>query len=150
MRLFSDLADLQRVLGGIRRWDRTAQAITHAPAIPAGVYSCVGDTLTFLRDASELPCGEHFTGHRRYLQVLAPLSGTWRVEVADKADLQPLEAYSDLSDRETFSGAGTAVDLRDGTVLVLDVDQAYRIPTRGVGDLVVAHVSVEGAIMATK
>lgn len=148
MEVFSSVDDLARVLGGHVKWRRTEEALRRARSAPTDVASSLGDSLTYW--VQEVRAEDRFTAHRRYLTVLHPLDGGLDVEVADVADLTPLDAYSDLADRQHLAGSGEAVTLRAGSVGVVGTDGAYRFLADGPARLVVVRVTVEGASFHNK
>lgn len=111
-------------------WERCAQALRLVPSAPEDVTRSIGDSLTYLRSGRPVPDAEVFTGHRRYHDVVLALSEPVRLEIAPVSDLTPYRAYSDLTDRETFTGRGETVDLLPGEVLVLSIAEALRFPRR--------------------
>src|SRR5699024_4091319 len=105
--IFSDLDNFMRVTSGATKWVRTAQAIRTAPSHREGVMHSIGDSLTYLRTCRRYAT-ELFTGHRRYLEVVAAGESPVTLEIAASSDLTARDAYSDLTDREHFEGAGRA------------------------------------------
>lgn len=133
--------------GGTKKWDRTLEAVANAPRVPTGVTHSIGDSLTY-RVTTE-PDRTELTGHRRYLAVRHVLEGTATVEVAPVASLTPSGAYSDLTDRRTYTGSGREVVLTAGSVLVTEIDEAIRDLDVS-GRLLVLRVTVEGTFFANK
>ena len=77
--------------------------------------------------------------------LLAPLDGDLTVEVAPKAGLTCIRAYSDIDDRERFEGTGETVTIPTGGVAVVEIDEAYRVVADAADPrVVVLHVTVEG------
>lgn len=146
MELFSSIEDLARVLGGAVKWRRTEEALRKAPSLPRGTASSLGDSLTFW--VHEALPEEVFTAHRRYLSVLQPLDGPQEVEVAAVFELEPVDAYSDLSDRQHLRGSGQVHVLQPGSVAVVDVSEACRLGSTG--RVAVVRVTVEGASFHNK
>jgi evolved beta-galactosidase subunit beta len=149
MELFTDLAQFERITAGRPKWVRTAQAIRTAPTHREGVMYSIGDSLTYLRTRRRHGT-EHFTGHRRYLEVIAVGDASIRIEVAAKQNLVPCSDYSDLSDREHFTGIGQEHLLRPGQIAVIGIDDAIRYPSVSADPCIVLHVSVEGATFPNK
>lgn len=146
MRLFENLDAFKAQLGSVKKWMRTAQALEAAPSLVPGVAYSIGDSLTYwCRSASELS-QDAFVGSRRYLCVLSPMSQDLELEIAPKGQLHTVQPYSDVSDREFFSGMGEKVVLSQGSICVLEEDEAYRVPQQVTPDssVVVVRVTVEG------
>lgn len=149
MELFTDLAQFERITADRPKWVRTAQAIRTAAAHREGVMHSIGDSLTYLRTRRRHDT-DHFTGHRRYLEVIAAGDAPMRIEVAAKQDLDRQTDYSDLSDREHFTGTGQELTLQPGQIAVIGIDEAVRYPTPAAEPCTVLHVSVEGATFPNK
>lgn len=149
MELFNDLAQFERITADRTRWARTAQAIRAAGDHREGVMYSIGDSLTYLRTRRR-HATEHFTGHRRYLEVIAVGGAPVRIEVAPKRDLAHHSDYSDLTDREHFTGAGQEHVLQSGQIAVIEIDEAVRYPSVSAEPFTVLHVSVEGATFPNK
>lgn len=139
MRVYSDISELLRNAPG-RKWQRVGEAIANAAAVlPAVTYS-IGDSLTY-RVTSQESGG--LTARRRYLAVRCVLEGEASFDVAPVAELQELDEYSDLSDRQHFAGPATRVILPAGAILVVESGEA--LADVGVaGRMMVLAVTVEG------
>ena len=73
------------------------------------------------------------------------MDGELAVVVAPKADLELTEAYSDLTDRERFAAVdGPVVTVPAGGILVVDIDEAFRVLPEPGSHAVMTHVTVEG------
>lgn len=149
MELFTDLAQFERITADRTKWARTAQAIRAATAHAEGVMHSIGDSLTYLRTCRRHDV-EHFTGHRRYLEVIAVGDAPVRIEVAAKQDLVRHSEYNDLTDREHFDGTGQEHILQPGQIAVIEIDEAVRYPEASADPFTVLHVSVEGATFPNK
>ncbi|MGP5198644.1 hypothetical protein ACTXKN_05745 [Brachybacterium alimentarium] len=149
MEIFSDLDDFTRVTSGTTKWLRAAQAIRTAPSHREGAMHSIGDSLTYLRTRRRHET-ELFTGHRRYLEVIAAGETPVALEVAASRDLTARGDYSDLTDREHFEGVGRAVRLDPGQILVTEIGEALRYVGAASSAYTVVHVSVEGATFHNK
>ncbi|OIV35623.1 hypothetical protein BIV57_20530 [Mangrovactinospora gilvigrisea] len=149
MRIFRDHAQLEDVLGGAAKWDRTLQALRAEERLPGVMYS-VGDSLTTMRARTSALATEDLVARRRYLFVLSPVDGDAEVDVAPVAGLVAADAYSDLSDRHHLRGAGERRTVPRGAVLVVDAGEAVRVLPAPDVTAVVAHVTVEGATFHNK
>ncbi len=137
---FDDVEQFLVALGPATRWRRVAEALRRADRVPPDVTLSIGDSLTYRVTAS--PDREALTGSRRYLAVRHVVGGSAVVEVAPVDGLEPAGPYSDLTDRQPFSGAATPVELRAGEVLVVEAGEAVRdVSVRG--RVVVLRVTVE-------
>lgn len=150
MELFTDLAEFERVTAGNPKWARAAQAIRAAPAHEEGVMHSIGDSLTYLRTRRRHDESGLFTGHRRYLEVIAAGEAPVRLEIAAKAQLTRRTEYRDLTDREHFAGTGRELVLLPGQLVVIEIDAAVRYPARAAEPFTVLHVSVEGTTFPNK
>lgn len=149
MEIFSGIDEFVRITAGITKWDRTAQAIQAAQSHPEGVMHSIGDSLTYVRTRRRHDT-DLFTGHRRYVEVIAADSSPVQIEVAQKRTLTPRDDYSDLTDREHFEGGGEQIRLEPGQVLVTAIDEALRYPAPADAPCTVVHVTVEGATFHNK
>lgn len=149
MEIFSDLDEFVRMTAGITKWDRTAQAIRNAANLPEGVMHSIGDSLTYVRTRRRHDT-DLFTGHRRYVEVIAADASPVQIEIAPKQDLTACDDYSDLTDREHFEGSGRPLHLEPGQVLVTAIDEALRYPVPSDAPCTVVHVTVEGATFHNK
>lgn len=150
MRVFQTRDLFDEVLGSTTKWGRTLEAIDASPELTEGVAYSVGDSLTYRRAGTADLATSDFVGRRRYHLVVAPTAGDVDVEIAAKGDLVPVEQYSDLTDRERFSGSGQTVRIPQDAVLIVDVDEAARIHPDPDSSAVVLHVTVEGATFHNK
>lgn len=149
MELFTDLDEFVRITADRPRWRRTAQAIRAAAGDHIGVMHSIGDSLTYLRTHRRYET-ELFTGHRRYLEVIAAGQSPVLLEVASKAELERSTEYSDLSDREHFIGTGHRLTLQPGQIVVIGINEAVRHLEPAAEPCTVLHVSVEGATFPNK
>jgi len=134
-----------------KKWRRCIEAIDNLPALKPGVCHSIGDSLVYrLLDGEAVPAAS-FTGHRRYVEIHYYLSGEETVAYAPKLVLEPLSAYSDETDRETFAGAETPRHTASpGQLLIFDNDYAYQ--PLGACHLrkMVLMVTIEGATFHNK
>lgn len=154
MIIYNDQAAMYRAHQGVKKWNRTFIATETAEEMPLNQAQSVVDSLTYSRHKVRDLASPNFVGHRRYFEVIQPLSGAIEVEVAKKEDLEVVEEYSDLTDREWLAGEGELVTVEPGQFLMLDIDEAERIfpaPHSAVEpDVVIYRVTVEGASFHNK
>lgn len=150
MRLFETRSLFDDVLGGTKKWSRTGDAIDAAPDLHTGVAYSIGDSLTYVVDDTTALAKEPMVGRRRYHMVVASTQGTVRLEVAPKASLEASTNYDNLTDRQHFSGAGEMVDVPEGAICIVDIDEAARIIPDAEAAAVQLHVTVEGATFHNK
>ena len=143
MQLCSESADLAAAAGGGKRWRRVAEAVAAAPGLPAGPAFSIGDSLTYRHGTGAVLGTDDLVGRRRYQFVVAALDGDVLVEVAQKTALTATAPYSDLTDRQRFSGPATLVTVPRGGLLVVDIDEAARILPESEADAVLLHVTIE-------
>ncbi|MCA0293876.1 MAG: YhcH/YjgK/YiaL family protein [Actinobacteria bacterium] len=140
MLIFDTLEELVAALG-TTTWRRAAQAVQRADEVLPEVTLSIGDSLTY-RVTGRPDCPT-LTGRRRYLDVRAVLDGESVIEVAATTDLTAEGDYSDLTDREHFSGAGDSHTLTAGQIAVVEAHEAVR-DVSVEGRVVVLRVTVEG------
>lgn len=150
MRLFTDHAAMREILGGTKKWARTLEALDAAPGLSAGVAYSIGDSLTYRKGRTADLATEELVGRRRYHLVVAALGGEVAVEVAPKGAVTAAGPYSDITDRQPFTGSGETVRVPDGGLLVVDIDEAARIIPSPDSEAVLLHVTVEGASFHNK
>lgn len=149
MEIFTDLDQFERVIAGRPKWVRTVQAIHSAPDRREGVMYSIGDSLTYLRTRRRHDT-DLFTGHRRYLEVIAAGESTVQLEISAKRDLTRRVDYSDLTDREHFAGTGQELILQPGQIVVVEAHEALRYLDPAAQPCTVLHVSVEGTTFPNK
>lgn len=150
MIIYEDFEALFRAHQGVKKWNRSFQAIMKAPELPIGEAHSVVDSLTYTRSNVDQLADSRFVGHQRYFEVIQPLNREISVEVAPKSDLERIEAYSDLTDREWFEGRGTHVTLQPGSFLVTDINEALRLDPKAGAEAAVYRITVEGASFHNK
>ena len=153
MTLFASKDEFSAAHAGTTKWDRMMAAIENADAIGDGVAHSIGDSLTYWRTSASTLAAESFEGHRRYQTAFYVLDGAVQVEVVPKTSLEEGDAYSDLSDRETFtrpgSDADSVVSVSQGQILAVPVDSAWRVSPSD-AQLLVVRLTVEGATFHNK
>lgn len=150
MRLFTHRETMREVMASHKKWARTLQALDNAPSLQAGVAYSIVDSLTYRKDRTPGLSTEELIGRRRYHGVIASLDGEVQVEVAPKSELTETGSYSDLTDRQPFTGEAETVTVPTDGVLVVDIDEAFRILSTPDAEAVLLHVSVEGATFHNK
>lgn len=131
MRIYHSVEEFVQQCAQHKKWNRTVQAIEAAPSLLPDVAYSIGDSLTYwwqpTNDLAQAYYRSEFIGRRRYLTVLTPFSGDARVEVAAKKNLHTVEPYSDLTDRERFSGEGEVITLKPHEILIVEPSEACRV-----------------------
>lgn len=153
MTLFGSAQDFATVHAGTTKWDRMLAAIDNAGTIVEGVAHSIGDSLTYWRAASATFATEDFTGHRRYQSAFVVLDGDAQLEIAPKVELELAQAYSNLSDRESYTavtGAWTPQTVTQGQILSVPIDCAWRVSPRSAAQLLLVRLTVEGATFHNK
>jgi len=150
MKLFDSTTRFSEVCAGTPKWDRTLSALHTAGTLEPEVAHSVGDSLTYRRTSAARMHAAEFVGRRRYHLVVCPVSEPIDVEFAPQAALTALTSYDDLSDRQSFSGTGRTVTIPTGAVVIFDIGEAARITSCTASELVVLHVTVEGATFPNK
>ncbi|MDO4242378.1 MAG: glycoside hydrolase family 2 TIM barrel-domain containing protein [Actinomyces sp.] len=144
MRQSASLEELGRFDGGALPWQRCVEAIRRAPLLPRDVAGSVGDSVTFWRESGPVRDEPLFTAHRRYLEVIHVLSGSMLIEHACTDELEERQAYSDVTDRLALAGRGTTAVIEAGRTVVIGPRGALRRLRSPGGEVVTAHVTVEG------
>lgn len=150
MHLFATLEDFNAQLGTITKWRRCLEALNTVQSLPRNTAHSIGDSLTYWWDKNAQLATTAFVGHRRYLDVWAPIQGNMTVELAPKHRLQAIDVYDDLSDRERFTGSGAVVAVPLGGLIVIDDDEASRIIANPDGTGALIRVTVEGYTFPNK
>lgn len=140
MLFFANVDELVATMGGATKWRRVAEAVQRADHVLPEVTCSIGDSVTYR--VTTRPDSASFTGHRRYLEARCVLDGSTVIEVASEADLQPTDAYSDLSDRRHFAGSGVKYRRSAGEIAVAEMGEAVRDVAVD-GRVVVLRVTVE-------
>lgn len=138
----------QRYQGG-RKWQRCVEAIRNIDNVRPGVAHSIGDSLSY-RLTTESSTDALFLGHRRYFDVHYYLQGAQKIEFAPKAALQLVECYRDETDREFLKGCGETVQVREGQMVICDINEAYRFISDGPVKKVVLRVTVEDGYFHNK
>lgn len=154
MIIYNDIDAMHSAHQGVKKWNRAFQATQTVDEMPLDEARSIVDSLTYSRHKASKLVSPNFVGHRRYFEVIQPLSGAVEVEVASKEDLEVVEEYSDLTDREWLTGEGEILTVEPGQFLVLDIDEAQRIvpsPDSAVEpEVVIYRITVEGASFHNK
>lgn len=145
MRTFPTRAAFEAHLTRGHKWHRTLDALDLAPDLAPEIMYSVADTLTYRRTTSAHLSTRDLIGRRRYVEVVSVLSGAATVEVLPKAGLVTTRPYDDLCDREEFEPAAAhEIVVPTGGILVIDIDEAFRILPSHDADVVELHVTVVG------
>ncbi len=154
MTIFTSSEALAAGHAGVTKWDRLLTALAQGTGLTPGQAHSVGDSLTYWRADSASLASPQMTGHRRYQTVLAVLDGACRVRTAAKTGLVTTEAYCDLSDAELFAAPGLEAadyaDLTCGQILAVPIDHAWQVAPLPHADLLIVHLTVEGATFHNK
>ncbi|GJJ05341.1 beta-galactosidase subunit beta [Duganella rhizosphaerae] len=134
-----------------RKWQRCIEAIANLPALKPGVCHSIGDSLVYRLVDGPAAAAPSFTGNRRYVEMHYYLSGNETIAYAAKPSLTRLAAYSDETDRETFSGEDVHRHTASaGQLLIFDNDCAYRPLGSDHLRKMVLMVTIEGATFHNK
>lgn len=150
MRIFDTRTTFDDVLGGTKKWSRSGEAIDAAADLQQGVAYSIGDSLTYFTDDTAALATDSLVGRRRYHLVVASTRGTVRLEVAPKEDLDASTDYDNLTDRQDFTGSSEVVEVPQGAICIVDIDEAARILPDAETAAVQLHVTVEGATFHNK
>ncbi|MCW8332300.1 beta-galactosidase subunit beta [Vibrio sp. SCSIO 43135] len=133
-----------------RKWNRCIEAIENIGNIKDGVMYSIGDSLVYMIQDGAAKTTDTFEGNRRYFDVHYYLTGTESIEVANKVDLEQVEAYRDETDREYFQGQGDVTSVAAGQVVIFDNDQAHRFSHSEQLRKVVLKVTIEDGYFLNK
>lgn len=142
MKRFATLASLRDELGDRRTWEVVAAACERASGVLPEVTFSLGDAVTYR--VTDRPECVHLTGHRRYLEARFVLDGLLSVDVAPVDWLDPVDEYSDLTDRRHFVGGARRHRVRAGEFVVVDGAEAIRDVSLD-GRMVVLRIAAENA-----
>jgi evolved beta-galactosidase subunit beta len=113
------------------------------------MYS-IGDSLVYMIEDGVAKNTETFVGNRRYFDIHYYLEGRETVEVANKSELESVQAYSDETDREHLNGNGQIHQLCEGQVAVFDNSKAYKFHGDSRVRKVVLKVTIEDGYFLNK
>jgi len=133
-----------------RKWNRCIEAIENIGNLKDGVMYSIGDSLVYMIEDSVARNTETFEGNRRYFDVHYYLEGRETVEIVDKSELELVQAYSDETDREFFTGKGEIKQLCEGQMAVFDNAKAYRFHGDNRVRKVVLKVTIEDGYFLNK
>lgn len=122
-----------------KKWIRCAEAINNIPNIQENVYYSIGDSLAYM--ITESKAEDKFCGHRRYMDIFYYLEGGEEIEIAPKLELELVEKYSDETDREFFTGNGKKLDMKQGEMIIVEINEAVKCS--GNAKKVIIRVTVE-------
>ncbi|RGM96387.1 Evolved beta-galactosidase subunit beta [Fusobacterium necrogenes] len=122
-----------------KKWIRCAEAINNIPNIQENVYYSIGDSLAYM--ITESKAEDKFCGHRRYMDIFYYLEGGEEIEIAPKSELELVEKYSDETDREFFTGNGKKLDMKQGEMIIVEINEAVKCS--GNAKKVIIRVTVE-------
>ena len=151
MKIYRDTTELHLAHQGVKKWNRAFQAIAKFDLIPENQAHSIVDSLTYLITTTDRHSPDSdFVGHRRYFEAICALDGEVAIEVAPKTDLTQTVAYSDLTDREHFTGSGQHLSLAKGEILVTDIDEALRLSKDATARIAIMRITIEGASFHNK
>jgi len=150
MIILDNLNHFKTVYRDGRKWNRCIEAIENIGNLKDGVMYSIGDSLVYMIADGIAANTETFEGNRRYFDVHYYLEGRETVEIADKSNLELVQAYSDETDREYLSGNGEIKQLCEGQVAVFDNSKAYRFHGDNRVRKVVLKVTIEDGYFLNK
>jgi evolved beta-galactosidase subunit beta len=150
MIVLESLEQFKMVYRDGRKWNRCIEAIENIGKIKDGVMHSIGDSLVYMVEDGVARNTESFEGNRRYFDVHYYLEGRESVEVADKNQLEVVQAYSDETDREYLQGSGEVHQLAEGQVAIFDNNKAYRFHGDNRVRKVVLKVTIEDGYFLNK
>lgn len=144
MHLFENLDDFEEILGGVKKWDRTLEAIGCVDTVLPGVTYSVGDSLTWIVCEGQSCKDDTLVASRRYQRVIYCLNGTVNVARGKVCGLTALDHYSDLTDRQHFRGKTSSTSISPGNIAIFEIEEATALEPSGDFKGVVLRVTVEG------
>lgn len=154
MTLFTSRHELAATHAGATKWDRMLTAMENAEAIQEGVAHSIGDSLTYWRASAASLAAQNFVGHRRYQTAFYVLDGTVQIEIVPASALDSVDAYSDLSDRQSFTRSQSATEssttVAHGQILAVPITSAWRIAAHPDAQILLVRLTVEGATFHNK
>jgi len=150
MIILDNLDHFKTVYRDGRKWNRCVEAIENIGNLKDGIMYSIGDSLVYMIEDGVARNTETFEGNRRYFDVHYYLEGRETVEIADKSDLELVQAYSDETDREHLTGNGETTQLCEGQMVVFDNSKAYRFHGDNRVRKVVLKVTIEDGYFLNK
>ncbi|TQI80261.1 evolved beta-galactosidase subunit beta [Serratia fonticola] len=150
MKVLENLDQFKVVYRNGRKWNRCVEAIENIANIKPGVMHSIGDTLVYMVEDGVTRRSENFEGNRRYFAIHYYLEGHETLEFAAKAELTPVQAYRDETDREYLQGQGQTCELHQGQLVIFDNNQAYRFHGDNRVRKVVLKVTIEDGYLLNK
>lgn len=140
--LYPSLAELADYNAGTVAWDRTVEALAAARPTDLHVARSIGTTVTYWVTDPVALVRPELVGHRRYRTLLRPLGGSIDVVIAPIDGLTAAGEYDVTHDVELFSGPGRELTLPAGSVLLVDLDEAWAVLRPAGGPAAAAAVTV--------
>lgn len=154
MTLFTSRHEFAAAHAGTTKWDRMLAAIDNAERIPDGVAHSIGDSLTYRLARSTDLEAPAFVGHRRYQTAFVALDGVASIEVVPTSALDPVDAYCDLSDLQSFTAPPGSrehpITVAQGQILAVPITSAWRVAAEPDAQILVVRLTVEGATFHNK
>ncbi|MDO5719608.1 MAG: YhcH/YjgK/YiaL family protein [Actinomycetaceae bacterium] len=144
MRLFATLDDFGQVLGGVKKWDRTLEAIDCIDTVLPGVAYSVGDSLTWIKCQKQSCADDSLVASRRYQRVVYCSQGTVTIGYGTIDALTAVDDYSDLTDRQHFQGETHTISLSPGNIVIFETEEATALEPSDDFQGVILRVTVEG------
>jgi evolved beta-galactosidase subunit beta len=132
--LYASLSELADYNAGTVSWDRAITALRAARPTDPQFARSIGATVTYWVTRPVDMVRPELTAHRRYRTLLRPLGGSVDVVVAPIDRLTAVSEYDDQNDVELFTGPGRALRLQAGSVLLVDLDEAWAVVRPADGD----------------
>lgn len=127
-----------------KKSNRVVEAIETAPTLSTNITYSIGDSLTYIIRKGYLSDNNNLLASRRYQTVIYLESGNIDISYANINELKAINEYSDLTDRQSYTGQTKQVTIETGNLVVLDSEEAYRIlPTQELNGIIL-RVTVEG------
>ncbi|OCH13668.1 beta-D-galactosidase [Aliivibrio sp. 1S165] len=150
MIILDNLEQFKVVYRDGRKWNRCVEAIENIANLRDGIMYSIGDSLVYMIEDGVAKNTENFVGNRRYFDIHYYLEGRETIEVADKSELESVQAYSDETDREHLNGSGQIHQLCEGQVAVFDNSKAYKFHGDSRVRKVVLKVTIEDGYFLNK
>lgn len=144
MKLFATLDDFIQVLGGVKKWDRTIEAIHGVDTVLPGVAYSVGDSLTWIKCQEQSCRDDSLVASRRYQRVVYCSHGSINVACGTVDTLTAIDDYSDLTDRQHFHGKTHTISLSPGNIAIFEAEEATALDPSDDFQGVILRVTVEG------
>lgn len=143
MELLENLEQFKNIFRVGRKWQRCCEAIENKDKLKANQFYSIGDSLIYMLVDSKQDSDESFIGHRRYMDVHYYIKGNQNIEITKKSNLTQTSLYNDETDYEYFKGVGEIINLKEGNIIIVENNEAFRFLESEFVKKIIIKVTVE-------